>query len=125
MRFVRIGQCPNAAFGAIKFPKESFDARFRPQDALQRQCRIALGIVVERIDLVVHHEAADRKAVLFVVAPMQSFCLLAAQTQAEKVRPDPLRHQLGDPRRLAIQRIVNVEPDDCASVIGRLEGSLL
>lgn len=94
---VNIGICkkPQLNFAPVNVGKQFFELGPRLDDAVEREGVVDFGIVVQRVDLVVSHEALDGQAVVLIVLPVQAHCVFPGEREVRgKVAVDEVCHQV-------------------------------
>jgi hypothetical protein len=68
---VGVGQRPDMTLFPVDTGEQMLQFGVDFEDRLERQTGVAVLVVIERVDLVMPHESADRESVLFVVVVVQ------------------------------------------------------
>lgn len=97
MVHIRICEEPSLDFGLVKVLEHLPQLRVGLDDALQRQCIVHFRIILERVNLVVSHEALNGQPVVLIVLLMESDSLFLAYPKVlRKVIVDQACHQVMD-----------------------------
>lgn len=82
---VGVGQRPDMTLFPIDTGEQMLQFGVDFEDRLEWQTRVAVLVVVERVDLVMPHESADRESVLFVVVVVQISSFIVRQAEFAEV----------------------------------------
>ena len=92
---VGVGQKPRLDLGGVEVLQQLLELRARLNDVVQGQRIVDLGVVLERVDLVVPNQSFDGQAVVLVVLLVQPHRVVPRQRQVLcKVLVDQVGHEI-------------------------------
>lgn len=89
---VGVGECPDVTLLPIDTGEQMLQFGVDFEDRLERQTGVAVLVVIERVDLVMPHESADRESILFVVVIVQVSSFIVREAEFAEVG---CRHKRG------------------------------